>query len=76
MEAAKESSSLDKALSSLLDQVSTGISKTESMSATKVQPRVNGKNFTTHFLGGVFPPSTHEPTGVLLVRAPGCPQSR
>lgn len=76
MEATKESSSSDKALSSLFDQVSIGILKTESISATEVQPRVNGKKFTNHFLCGVFPPFTHKPTGVLLVCAPGCPQSR
>lgn len=61
MEAAKESSSLEKALSSLLNQVSVGDSKTKSVSTTKMQPRMKEKKFTNRFLGDVFRPFTHEP---------------
>lgn len=67
MEAAKESSPLEKALNSLLNQVSARVSQTKSMNAIKVQTRVNEKKFTNHFLSSVFLPFTHEPTELLLV---------
>lgn len=76
MEAAEESSSLEQALSSLLNQVSVGISKTKSVSATKMQPRMNEKKFTNHFLGDVFLPFTHKPWNHSWSIAPSCPQSR
>lgn len=56
LEEAKESSPLEKAQHSLLNQVSAGVSKTKSVSATEVQTWVNDKKFTNHFLGGVFSP--------------------
>lgn len=67
MEATKESSPLEKALNSPLNQVSTRVSQTKSMNAIKVQTRVNAKKFTNHFLCGIFLPFIYEPTELLLV---------